>query len=209
MKITMAMELRFHIIDKTTSIPIEDVWVLHVNTGNIKFSDLNGQIVFGDLSTSTSRFNLAAPAMKQKQLALPWWKYQRDRNWPGCDHDYHRRNCCWRQCIAQKNVIGSLDLQLRPVQNSQEILRMVPGALYRSTRRRRKGRANFLRGFDMIMAFDVQITVDDIPVNMVSHAHGQGYADLHFVIPELVDKVDFNKGPYLAEKRQFYYSRIG
>ena len=35
---------------------------------------------------------------------------------------------------------------------------------------------------------------------MVSHAHGQGYADLHFVIPELVDKVDFNKGPYLAEK---------
>ena len=47
----MAMELRFHIIDKATSIPIEDVWVLHVNTGNIKFSDLNGQIVFGDLST--------------------------------------------------------------------------------------------------------------------------------------------------------------
>ena len=55
----MAMELRFHIIDKATSIPIEDVWVLHVNTGNIKFSDLNGQIVFGDLSTYTSTFQFS------------------------------------------------------------------------------------------------------------------------------------------------------
>ena len=39
-----------------------------------------------------------------------------------------------------------------------------------------------------------------MPVNMVSHAHGQGYADLHFVIPEFIDKVNFDKGPYFAEK---------
>ena len=42
-----------------------------------------------------------------------------------------------------------------------------------------------------------------MPVNMVSHAHGQGYADLHFVIPELIDKVNFNKGPYYADKGNF------
>ncbi len=42
-----------------------------------------------------------------------------------------------------------------------------------------------------------------MPVNMVSHAHGQGYADLHFVIPELIDKVNFNKGPYFADKGNF------
>jgi hypothetical protein len=45
--------------------------------------------------------------------------------------------------------------------------------------------------------------VDGIPVNMVSHAHGQGYADLHFVIPEFIDKVNFDKGPYFAEKGNF------
>ena len=66
----MAMELRFHIIDKA----IHTYWrcvVLHVNTGNIKFSDLNGQIVFGDLSTDNSTFQFSAPIYETKQLALP------------------------------------------------------------------------------------------------------------------------------------------
>ena len=105
--------------------------------------------------------------------------------------------------LHKKNIIGSLDLELRPVQNSQEILRMVPGLFIGQHAGGGKAEQIFLRGFDIDHGTDVQITVDDLPVNMVSHAHGQGYADLHFVIPELVDKVDFNKGPYLAEKGNF------
>ena len=61
----------------------------------------------------------------------------------------------------------------------------------------------FLRGFDLDHGTDINISVDGMPVNMVSHAHGQGYADLHFVIPELIDKVNFNKGPYFADKGNF------
>ena len=61
----------------------------------------------------------------------------------------------------------------------------------------------FLRGFDIDHGTDIGITVDGLPVNMVSHAHGQGYADLHFVIPETVDKIDFGKGPYYADKGNF------
>ena len=60
----------------------------------------------------------------------------------------------------------------------------------------------FLRGFDLDHGTDIRLTVDGMPVNMVSHAHGQGYADLHFVIPELVEGVDFKKGPYTTDKRQ-------
>jgi hypothetical protein len=56
----------------------------------------------------------------------------------------------------------------------------------------------FLRGFDIDHGTD--ISVDGMPVNMVSHAHGQGYADLHFVIPETVEKIDFGKGTYYASK---------
>ena len=56
------------------------------------------------------------------------------------------------------------------------------------------------RGFDLDHGTDIQLTVDGMPVNMVSHAHGQGYADLHFVIPELIEGVDFKKGPYRADK---------
>ncbi|MBC7873870.1 MAG: TonB-dependent receptor, partial [Ferruginibacter sp.] len=56
------------------------------------------------------------------------------------------------------------------------------------------------RGYDIDHGTDINITVDGMPVNMVSHAHGQGYADLHFLIPETVEKVGFDKGPYNASK---------
>jgi hypothetical protein len=58
----------------------------------------------------------------------------------------------------------------------------------------------FLRGFDIDHGTDIQISVDGLPVNMVSHGHGQGYADLHFVIPELINTIDYGKGPYYTEK---------
>lgn len=202
--ITMAMELRFHIIDKATSIPIEDVWVLHVNTGNIKFSDLNGQIVFGDLSTGTSTFQFSGTGYETKTISITPGESTSEIE-IGLDATMItiEEIVVEGNALHKKNVIGSLDLQLRPVQNSQEILRMVPGLFIGQHAGGGKAEQIFLRGFDIDHGTDVQITVDDIPVNMVSHAHGQGYADLHFVIPELVDKVDFNKGPYLAEKGNF------
>jgi hypothetical protein len=64
--------------------------------------------------------------------------------------------------------------------------------IYRTTRRW-KAEQIFLRGFDIDHGTDIAISVDGMPVNMVSHAHGQGYADLHFVIPETVEKIDFGR----------------
>ena len=61
----------------------------------------------------------------------------------------------------------------------------------------------FLRGFDIDHGTDISVNVDGIPVNMVSHAHGQGYADLHFVIPETINSFDFEKGPYNAQYGDF------
>ena len=57
--------------------------------------------------------------------------------------------------------------------------------------------------YDIDHGTDISVTVDGLPVNMVSHAHGQGYADLHFVIPETIDKIDFEKGPYYENKGNF------
>ena len=61
----------------------------------------------------------------------------------------------------------------------------------------------FLRGFDIDHGTDITIDVDGLPVNMVSHAHGQGYADMHFIIPETIDNIDFGKGAYYANKGNF------
>lgn len=105
--------------------------------------------------------------------------------------------------LSAMNVISKIDLQTTPVNSSQEILRKVPGLFIGQHAGGGKAEQIFLRGFDIDHGTDVAISVDGMPVNMVSHAHGQGYADLHFVIPETVEKIDFGKGTYYANKGDF------
>jgi outer membrane cobalamin receptor len=100
----------------------------------------------------------------------------------------------------QHNMVSSLDIKMRDITNSQEVLRFVPGLFIGQHAGGGKAEQIFLRGFDIDHGTDVNISVDGVPVNMVSHAHGQGYADLHFLIPELIGNVSFRKGPYYAEK---------
>jgi hypothetical protein len=105
--------------------------------------------------------------------------------------------------LSAMNVISKIDLETTPVNSSQEILRKVPGLFIGQHAGGGKAEQMFLRGFDIDHGTDIGISVDGMPVNMVSHAHGQGYADLHFVIPETVDKIDFGKGTYYANKGDF------
>jgi outer membrane cobalamin receptor len=101
------------------------------------------------------------------------------------------------------NTIAQIDIKLRPINTSQDILRMVPGLFIAQHAGGGKAEQIFLRGFDIDHGTDINLEVDGMPVNMVSHAHGQGYSDLHFLIPEIVEHVDFNKGPYYADKGNF------
>lgn len=101
------------------------------------------------------------------------------------------------------NLISDINIQVNPVNSSQEILRQVPGLFIGQHAGGGKAEQIFLRGFDIDHGTDITITADGIPVNMVSHAHGQGYADLHFLIPETLDKIDFGKGPYYANQGNF------
>ncbi len=101
------------------------------------------------------------------------------------------------------NTISAIDINLRPVQSSQDILRSVPGLFIAQHAGGGKAEQIFLRGFDIDHGTDINLSVDGLPVNMVSHAHGQGYSDLHYIIPETVDRVNFQKGPYYANKGDF------
>ncbi|MFT7237321.1 MAG: outer membrane receptor for Fe3+-dicitrate [Cyclobacteriaceae bacterium] len=105
--------------------------------------------------------------------------------------------------IDALNIVSRIDIELNPVNSSQEILRKVPGLFIGQHAGGGKAEQLFLRGFDIDHGTDVSITIDGMPVNMVSHAHGQGYADLHWLIPETIDKLDFGKGPYNAEEGNF------
>ncbi len=100
-------------------------------------------------------------------------------------------------------VFSDIDIQLTPVNSSQEVLRQVPGLIIGQHAGGGKAEQIFLRGFDLDHGTDIRLNVDGMPVNMVSHAHGQGYADLHFVIPETIKNLNFGKGSYDAEQGNF------
>jgi len=102
-----------------------------------------------------------------------------------------------------QQLISSLDIKTRPINNSQEVLRIVPGLVIGQHAGGGKAEQIFLRGFDIDHGTDIRLTVDGVPINMVSHAHGQGYADAHFIIPELIEGVDFKKGLYDTDKGNF------
>ncbi len=108
--------------------------------------------------------------------------------------------------VSKVNALSNfvnVDIKTSPVKSSQEILRKVPGLIIGQHAGGGKAEQIFLRGFDIDHGTDIAINVDGLPVNMVSHAHGQGYSDMHFIIPETIDNIDFGKGPYYAHKGNF------
>jgi len=88
------------------------------------------------------------------------------------------------------------DLKERPLNRPGDVAEIMPGLF--AVQHAGGGKANqyFVRGFDADHGTDAALAIDGVPVNMVSHAHGQGYADLHYLIPETVSSVDVRKGPY-------------
>ncbi|HKR07017.1 MAG TPA: TonB-dependent receptor [Bacteroidia bacterium] len=111
--------------------------------------------------------------------------------------------------ITQSESVSGVDKLLRPVSTAQDLLQLVPGLFIAQHAGGGKAEQIFLRGFDCDHGTDFNISVDGMPVNMVSHAHGQGYADFHFVIPETVDRLKVYKGPYTAHFGDFATSGTG
>eukprot|EP01034_Spumella_vulgaris_P021071 gene21071-27028_t len=97
---------------------------------------------------------------------------------------------------ASQGIVGARELDARPFLRRGELLEVIPGVVI--TQHSGGGKANqyFLRGFNLDHGTDFSLGVDGMPVNLRSHAHGQGYADINFLIPELVQQVDYNKGPF-------------
>ncbi len=104
---------------------------------------------------------------------------------------------------ASSKVIRTRDFELQPMESPAEILHQVPGLFTAQHAGGGKADQIFLRGFDADHGTDVALFMDMLPVNLRGHAHGQGYADLHFLIPETVESVEVFKGPYFADFGDF------
>ncbi len=104
---------------------------------------------------------------------------------------------------ASQGAVSASVIKHKPLQRPADVLEFVPGMVV--TQHSGDGKANqyFLRGMNLDHGTDFATTVNGVPVNMPSHAHGQGYSDLNFLIPELVQRIDYRKGPYFAGEGDF------
>ena len=104
---------------------------------------------------------------------------------------------------ATQGVVSGRQIDQRPIMRAGEVLEAVPGVIISQHSGEGKANQYYLRGFNLDHGTDFATSVAGIPVNMPTHAHGHGYSDLNFLIPELVSGVQFNKGPYAADEGDF------
>lgn len=104
---------------------------------------------------------------------------------------------------ASMGTVVAEQIAQRPISRAGEILETVPGLIV--TQHSGEGKANqyFLRGFNLDHGTDMATFIDGMPVNNRTHAHGQGYTDINFIIPEMIESLDYSKGPYYGKEGDY------
>ena len=182
--------------------PLEDVYVFNKSSNTHTHTDISGNF---SLEGNTEGDLLYISHLGFESLTIP---VTTDSFTKGITIKLNEASVSLGQIVItpQVNALNQLtdvDLETNPVKSSQEILRKVPGLMIGQHAGGGKAEQIFLRGFDIDHGTDISLSVDGMPVNMVSHAHGQGYSDLHFLIPETIENIEFGKGPYYAEHGDF------
>ncbi|WP_452231977.1 TonB-dependent receptor [Lacinutrix sp. MEBiC02595] len=182
--------------------PLENVYVFNTNANTHAHTLTNGIFILEN-NTVGDTLNIGLLGFKKQTIIVA-----KSHLYKGLEITLESKTLMLDELVLTEqldavNTITKIDLATTPVNSSQEILRKVPGLIIGQHAGGGKAEQLFLRGFDIDHGTDISIGVDGMPVNMVSHAHGQGYSDLHFVIPETINKIDFGKGPYYAKEGDF------
>lgn len=199
------ISIRGLVLDQSTNTPLPGATVQLLNTPQITTTNQLGIYTFADLPEGKYALKISFLGYEHNQLTVAVGNQHAAEVITRLESGTVELAEVSIAASPDKplNLIPAVDLQVRPLQNAQEILRLIPGVVMAQHAGGGKAEQVFLRGFDIDHGTDIMLTVDGMPVNMVSHAHGQGYADLHFLIPETVQQVDFGKGPYRADKGNF------
>lgn len=182
--------------------PLEDVYIFNTSTNSHAHSLPNGTFILLNNKVGDT-LNLGLLGFKKQTIVVSKQHVEQ-----GLEVALESKTLMLEELVIKEqlnpvNTITKIDVATTPVNSSQEILRKVPGLIIGQHAGGGKAEQLFLRGFDIDHGTDISINVDGMPVNMVSHAHGQGYSDLHFVIPETINEIDFGKGPYYGKQGDF------
>ncbi len=192
------------VIDENHKLPLEGITVTLLPSNKATVTDENGNFIFNETTSQITAIVFSGFGYEKLSIASSDFKL-------GSSINLKQKSATTLDEVIvnngastkQQNHISKLDIKMRGITNSQEVLRIVPGLFIGQHQGGGKAEQIFIRGFDCDHGTDINLNVDGMPINMVSHAHGQGYADAHFIIPETIESVDFKKGTYQAEKGNF------
>lgn len=199
---TQTGNLSGSVINNKTQQPVEGASVSVVNSSVNTFTDIRGVFTLAGKFDNTSKIIISSVGYAPQIISVEDLKKNNSVS-------ISEQPATLSEVVVVSNAgdhfksISRTDIAMRGVTNSQEVLRIVPGLFIGQHQGGGKAEQIFLRGFDCDHGTDIALFADGIPVNMVSHAHGQGYADSHFIIPETIESTDFKKGPYYADKGDF------
>ena len=195
--------IKGNVIDKITKEPLELAVINNESTEKNTFTDKHGNFILKKAANDSSTIFISFIGYKSQQIKInPSQKSVLVEMEKGV-LDLKEIIITNNASISTYHTLSSIDLNMQPANSAQDLLRLVPGLFIAQHQGGGKAEQIFLRGFDADHGTDVNVSVDGLPVNMVSQAHGQGYADLHFLIPETVAGYDFGKGPYYANYGDF------
>lgn len=196
-----AHELSGTVVDED-NVPIEGVGVFNKTTGGYTYTNVSGYFELDDISLGDLViFNFLG--FKTQEITIAENQLDATITITMVESAVSLDQVVLVSKVNALSQFVNVDVKASPVKSSQEILRKIPGLIIGQHAGGGKAEQIFLRGFDIDHGTDITIDVDGLPVNMVSHAHGQGYADMHFIIPETIDNIDFGKGAYYAQKGNF------
>ncbi len=187
-------------ITDAQQVPLQNAHVFHLQSGAHTHSNGSGTFLLPHVSLGDTLVVSHVGYTQDTMVVEEWkglWEIQLE------EASIKLQQIIISTQLQTLDQIAAIDLKTNPVQSSQEFLRKVPGLLIGQHAGGGKAEQIFLRGFDVDHGTDINISADGIPVNMVSHAHGQGYADLHFLIPETIKDIQYGKGTYEAAKGNF------
>ena len=198
---TYAQQLKGTILTQN-NIPIEDVSIFNNNAGTHTHTNSNGNFILEKTAVGDEIY-VSHLGFETAQYLVKTADFTNRLSIVLEPNEISLQQIVITPQVDALNSIVQVDLENNPVKNAQEVLRKVPGLIIGQHAGGGKAEQIFLRGFDIDHGTDIHLTVDGLPVNMVSHAHGQGYSDLHFLIPETLEKLEFGKGPYNATYGDF------
>jgi hypothetical protein len=191
------------VLDARTLQPIEGATVILLPENKSSVSDILGDFNFKLLKKNVANIAVSSIGYETKIISISDLKNARNTISLATKSVEINAVIVSSHGGDQYKAISKTDIAMRGVNNSQEVLRIIPGIVIGQHQGGGKAEQIFLRGFDADHGTDFREDVDGLPINMVSHAHGQGFADSHFIIPETIESVDFKKGPYAANKGDF------